>query len=153
MFEGARHTPNFTSSRAESCCDLAPSNRRRRHFFGNRFCFIGREAEEFRDRYDQIQVAGSLIEADICSQNPWTNIQRSRIEIINRGKDPSVRSRPQKSVIAQVIIDVRYQHVQGHASVQLARVISCLRSMLSQYIDEFRITSALTVLQSPHRES
>jgi hypothetical protein len=48
--------------------------------------------------------------------------------------------------IAQVIIGVRYQHVQGHASVQLARVISCPCSVLSLYIDEFRITSALNFL-------
>ena len=94
MFEGARHTANLSSSRAEICCDLAPGNCRRRHFFDNGLCFIGCDAEEFRDRYDQIQVAGSLIEADVGGQNPRTNIQRSRIEIVNRGKDPSVRSRP-----------------------------------------------------------
>ena len=65
MFEGARHTANFNSSRAESCCDLAPGNCRRHHFLGNSFCFIDCDAEEFRDRYNQIQAAGSLIKADV----------------------------------------------------------------------------------------
>ena len=54
-------------------------------------------------------------------------------------------------MVPQVIVDVRYHHIEHHPPVQTERVSFGVRSVLGQCVDDFRVAAGLAISRAGHR--
>src|ERR1019366_5667831 len=114
VLEGALHPADFARTGIEARGDLAPGRCDGGHFLYDRLRLRRTETEELRGRYDEAEVACSLVQVDVGGQDALAHIDRRRIEVVGRRQGPAAAPGPEEAMIAQMVVDVRDQDVEDH---------------------------------------
>src|SRR5450759_2438017 len=114
MLEGARHPADLALPGVEAHSDVAPRRRDGCHFLDDRLRVRRTETEVLRRRYDEGEVARSLVEVDVGGQNALAHVDRRRIEVVDRRQGPATPPGPEEAVVPQMVVDVRDQDVEDH---------------------------------------
>lgn len=89
-----------------------------------------------------------LIDAERRGQPPLFQVSWDGIEVIGRRQAPAGRAVAEKAVIAQMVIGVRDQDREHHATPELAPILPRRRAMLPNGVRYLRIAPAFTILRA-----
>ena len=151
MLEGAGHAGDLSRPGADGLRGLAPCRGHGRDLFDDRSGLRQRECEIFRRLFEQIERAGSLVEVDVRRQHTRLEIGGHRIEVIGGRERPPGLAEPEKAVVAQMIVDIGDQHIEGDAPIERVGVRLSLRARLGQGIDDLGVAATLAVPGAHHR--
>src|SRR3546814_20028 len=99
----------------------------------------------------EVERTGTFVEIDVRRQHPRLEIGRDWIEVIGGRERPTCLATPEEAMVAQMIVDIGNEHVEGDAPIEGVSVRLPLRAMLREGIDDLRVTASLSILGAHHR--
>ena len=102
---------------------------------------IDHRHEVLGNRPQQIDRRGPILKIDPRGENP--NAVPVGVQVIGGTELPSLLAGPQEPVIAEVIVDIRYQDVDRYPAKEFGAVVSGLRSVGIDGINDFKVAAVL----------
>src|SRR3546814_18764453 len=100
----------------------------------------------------EVERTGTFVEIDVRRQHPRLEIGRDWIEVIGGRERPTCLATPEEAMVAQMIVDIGNEHVEGDAPIEGVSVRLPLRAMLREGIDDLRVTASLSILGAHRSE-
>jgi hypothetical protein len=144
------HASDFCSTRADLPRSLPPSRCHYGHLFDDDARRREAETKIPRSRFKQVDGAGAFVKINVGRKHARFQVSWYRIEVIGWGKRLTRLAEPQEAMIAQMILDIRDQHVESDATIKRLGVCLRLGAMLRDRVDDFGIAASLAVLGSRH---
>ncbi len=147
MLEGGGHAIDMTRRQTDALCSGPPT----RHGLSNLRCngpaTCRLQAEPRRHGKQQTNRSSSVALVEREGVNPRPHIYGAGVHVERRRNPPASRI-AQKSVIAQMIIGIRDQHIEAHAPPQLLEIGCRRRSIPADEIDDLEVAVLIVMIMS-----
>src|SRR3546814_14288705 len=88
----------------------------------------------------EVERTGTFVEIDVRRQHPRLEIGRDWIEVIGGRERPTCLATAEEAMVAQMIVDIGNEHVEGDAPIEGISVRLPLRAMLRGGSDDLRVS-------------
>ncbi len=98
--------------------NVTPRRRCFGDFLDDSSCWCQSQAEIFRRLFEKVDRASAFVEINIRRQDTRFDVRRHRVEVVSWRQRPARPAEPEETVVAQVIIHIGNQHIEGYAPLK-----------------------------------